>query len=411
MSRRGTRQGSACGPTFFCFAIQQAIDDINIYADVAALGYMDDLTLIAETGGGLTRAVEKVEAAMLERGLALNPQKCQWVSDAPPPARWTRYMKPTLKLLGAHIALQSARNPKAAEREALLAEAGKHDQFFARLEQVRGPQALAILGKCAVPRMSYVIRTHEPAVTKDPCVIFDRKVTKAWRQLAELEARNVTLTEAITAHLPAKCGGMGLTRTAWIRTGAYEGSLKQAGLMETAATQTVWTAQLNEQLADALQDDAKKVMEANTAKGASTWFSDPTTIMPSRDFAAAMRLRLNAAHPALPSRQVCPGCQVSFEARQWSQHVIGCARVVGANASSRHAMVKDAVKKVAKEAGVSCAAAEPRFLGDVTCRGCGDEVRLAQWDTHAQSCPMLSPTQRTAKPHASGPDIELAHRR
>jgi hypothetical protein len=71
-------------------------------------------------------------------------------------------------------------------------------------------------------------------------------------------------------------------------------------------------------------------------------------------------------------------------------------------------MVKDAVKKVAKEAGVSCAAAEPRFLGDVTCRGCGDEVRLAQWDTHAQWCPMLSPTQRTARPHASGPDIELA---
>ena len=123
-------------------------------------------------------------------------------------------------------------------------------------------------------------------------------------------------------------------------------------------------------------------------------------------FAAAMRLRLNAAHPALPARQVCPGCKLPFEARQWSQHVIGCARVAGANASSRHAMVKDAVKKVAKEAGVSYETAEPRH--EVTCRGCGEEVGVAQWDEHARTCPMLTPAQRLAKPHASGPDIELA---
>jgi len=87
------------------------------------------------------------------------------------------------------------------------------------------------------------------------------------------------------------------------------------------------------------------LVKVNSANGTATWFADPSTCMGQRDFAAAMRLRLGTAHPDLPAVVTCPGCGIQRSKAAWSQHVIGCTRVRGVNATTRHARLKDAVKK------------------------------------------------------------------
>jgi hypothetical protein len=373
-----------------------------------ALAYMDDVTILAEEGEQLAQAVAVTNAMMMERGLELNPKKCQWMSPHEPPSGWKEYDEPTLKLLGSYIALNT-NNPRAAETAALMAKAEKGDEatFFQRLRKLSGAPAAAILGKCAVPRMSYVMRTHHPAVTQKPCARFDAEVTRTWQQLAGLGTQPLDPQVLMIAHLPTKQGGMGFTRNAWVRRAAYCGSLRQTGLKEMP-TQSVATAEVNNVLTAALaESDRGPILNANSAKGTATWFTDPTTRMHPRDFSAAMRLRLGAAHPKLSGTATCPGCNIVLPGVQWSQHVTGCTRVRGINASTRHTQLKDALKLAAKTNDVACSATEPRFIKTVRCSGCGDEVRHADWPTHAEGCTLLPAARKKEKPHVSGPDIEL----
>jgi hypothetical protein len=408
-STRGTRQGSVLGPIFFCTAIQAVVDALNAIEGVTALAYMDDVTILAENGEQLAQAVEVTNAMMLERGLELNPRKCQWMSPHKTPKDWAGwYDEATLKLLGAYIAL-NADDPRAAETAALMAKAEKSDEatFFRRLRMLTGAPAAAILGKCAVPRMSYVMRTHHPTVTEKPCARFDAEVTRTWQQLAGLGTQPLDPQVLMIAHLPTKQGGMGFTRNTWVRHAAYCGSLRQAGVKERP-TQSVATAAVNNTLTAALaESDRGPILNANSAKGTATWFTDPTTRMHPRDFSAAMRLRLGAAHPKLSGTATCPGCGTTLPGAQWSQHVTGCTRVRGINASTRHTQLKDALKTTAKTNNVACSATEPRFIKTVRCSGCGDEVRHADWSTHAEGCTLLPAARKKEKPHVSGPDIEL----
>ena len=339
-----------------------------------------------------------------ERGLELNKKKSQWMSLEPPPAGWSRFADSTVKLLGAHIALDTE-TPVEAETAALMRELPKQGLFFQRVRKLKGAVAAAILGKCAVPRMSYVIRTHNPDVTAEPCLRFDEEVAHTWRVLAELD-REIDLQTCIVAHLPSKAGGMGFTRSAWIREAAYCGSLGLAGL-KRMPTQKAATLDVTATLTKALGPERQALVKANASSGTATWFTDPSTVMGQRDFAAAMRLRLGTAHPGLSAVVTCPGCGIQYAKAAWSQHVIGCTRVRGVNASTRHARLKDAVKKVATEHGVAFAQREPRHVKDVHCRGCGDDIPFVRWTEHARACPMLTPEGRKAKPHASGPDIHL----
>jgi hypothetical protein len=199
---------------------------------------------------------------------------------------------------------------------------------------------------------------------------------------------------------------MGFTRSAWVRQAAYHGSLNQAGVKELP-TQSAATMAVNSALTTALaESDRGKLLTANAAKGTSTWFTDPKTRMHPRDFSAAMRLRLGSAHPALAPTVTCPGCGIILSNAAWSQHVAGCTRLRGINASTRHAQLKDALKLTAKMNGVACSVTEPRFIKTVKCPGCSDDVKAVEWQAHADGCTMLPAARKKEKPHASGPDIE-----
>ena len=413
-STRGTRQGSVCGPVFFCLAIHDALLRAAEQR-IATLAYMDDVTLVAtgeacEAGGRLAAGVAAAESVMNACGLELNGKKCQWVSTTHPPPGWTQYALPTLKLLGAHIATSGGAHTSGTEREALNGENAQHELFFRRLGKVRGPPATALLGKCGVPRMSYVLRTHAPDVTAEAAAHFDTMVDTTWRRLAGVAQQELHLADAITAHLPTKLGGMGFSRMAWLRNAAYAASLAAAGIAE-APPQKQATATLNDILLQALPEKRRRVLHVNAAgKGLSSWFCDPSTSMAPRVFSAAMRLRLGATHHRLHKREPCPGCEMAFEPREWTQHVVGCTRLRGVNASTRHAAVKDALKRAIADhatAATGVAQTEPRWAKTTQCPACRTEMKIAEWKAHADACRALTPAQRSVVPHASGPDVEI----
>ena len=90
-------------------------------------------------------------------------------------------------------------------------------------------------------------------------------------------------------------------------------------------------------------------------------------------------------------------------------HVVGCARIRGFNASSRHKTFKNFMReRVYATAGVSCHGTEPRFkTSKCLGRGCGVQGAAADVRQHCLSCPFLEPRQRAKAAfslHRSGPD-------
>ena len=153
------------------------------------------------------------------------------------------------------------------------------------------------------------------------------------------------------------------------------------------------------------------MLQVNAAgKGLSAWFCDPSTSMAPRVFSAAMRLRLGATHHRLHKREPCPGCDRMFDPRDWTQHVVGCTRLRGVNASTRHAAVKDALKRAIADHATTATGVghrEPRWLKTTQCPGCRTEMKVTEWTAHADTCAALTPAQKRIVPHASGPDVEV----
>ena len=95
-----------------------------------------------------------------------------------------------------------------------------HDKFlplFRRLKKMPNVQGLITLSMAGIPKLSHVIRCHEPAVCIDIASEFDAETLATWQQWALCEADD--LSRAFAA-LPVKRGGLGLTPQLEILEGA-----------------------------------------------------------------------------------------------------------------------------------------------------------------------------------------------
>jgi hypothetical protein len=335
-------------------------------------------------------------------------KKCQWISTAPPPAGWSRYDEPTVKLLGAHIRTSPKANGCEKESAKVTGDIKKHTVFFKRLALVKGPPATAILGACAVPKLGYLVRTHEPAATEEACKIFDGQVEESWVRLLGVEKQHVPEAARRLAALPCKVGGMGFASALASRSSAYRASREQAR-GEDVKQAALMAQQTADEVAALDEDPTTAALRiANAEKGTATWFRDPTTAMAPREVATAMRLRLGVPLPGLAAKPACPGCGAAMISPvAWQQHVIGCTLLHGRNASSRHAELKVALKDVAAMHAVTADTAEPRLIKTTKCPGCSDEMAITEWKEHSTTCLRLTPQQRKFEPHASGPDIRF----
>lgn len=402
-SRSGVRQGSVLGPFWFALTIHAEVEAaLKRHPAVKGYLYLDDVTLVGPPQS-VAAASADIEKALEPLGLMINRKKSEWLSrsNAPPPAGFTT--PESIRVLGAFIGSDEACSNKLRALEA------KQTAFFRRLGLVDSDAALAILQASGIPRASFIARTHRPAVSSSYLADFDAKVIRAWSDMSETATDPSTATRLL-AHLPTDLGGCGLTSHLMTAPDAYAASFETAmGISNvTQANRSLATnIALQKQLADETPEMAAHLAETSKA-GTATWMADGgATRFSPQAYGAALRHRLRAPHRSLPERMTCPGCLFSCDGQSFSAHVVGCARLRGHNASSRHATVKRTIEGILRTAAVPSDGTEPREYGADCCPGCHLQLDADTTRAHIATCASITPKQRaagTATARRTGPD-------
>jgi hypothetical protein len=121
---------------------------------------------------------------------------------------------------------------------------------------------------------------------------------------------------------------------------------------------------------------------------------------------ASLRLRLRAAHRSLPEKVACPGCKIVLAAVDFGPHTAGCTKILGFNASGRHAAGKKSLDACWRACGTPYDTVEPRDLCTMVCPGCGRRCNEKDSAAHFSTCPRITAEQRKAGAamRRSGPD-------
>jgi hypothetical protein len=256
---------------------------------------------------------------------------------------------------------------------------------------------------------------HEPAVVAKHAADFDASVVQTWQTLSQCDKPD-DITRAFAA-LPVKRGGLGFTPMVEIMGGAYASSRDAA--LRTSQDGVLLSQKANsaltfDRLAEIIDADPhpKRHREHNSMPGTASLFTMPEMRTSCSAFSAALRHRLFAPVAGLPNELFCPGCNhAAFTGpdakRSFMRHAPNCASVQGRNASSRHADLKMALKKILADCLVPFASAEPRHCHSIKCSGCAETMKVDLYDAHAKQCEGLKAKPLTTQPRTTGPDIEV----
>jgi hypothetical protein len=405
-SRCGSRQGTVLGGLYYCIAMHPCLMELQQkYPDVHVRGYFDDVTLIGPPDD-VANAFRLYATLISAKGVAVNASKSEWLGPAPsvlPVGVKTRLL--SIKVLGTFIGEDG---DCATE---LLELVKVRSVLFQRIMALPEHYAFALLVQAMVPKMTFVIRTHHPDVSRAACEHFDGEVLEAAQMMLGSTFNEVTRQ---LAHLPARHGGVGLARSADLAALAYGASNAECAFAAGVLNGTPPASQHDQSeehfKAIALQlkkDDAVLARHMEScSEHYCDWFRNPLGPLMKREsnpreFAAAMRLRLRSPLNGLRASLCCPGCGDSFESKAWQDHVTGCTRMTGSNCSSTHTDLKEAVRGVLLHGGIRTQQGEPRDYQTYTC-GCGVVLKTLDDATrHATSCRRANGTI----PHPSGPDL------
>jgi len=414
-SERGARQGTTSGPVFFCLAIQHMLNRLNNMQDVSVMAYMDDITLMCETHAAADAALKVVQEESEKLHIAVNLKKCElYVAEEhrSSHALASQFKVPVgnacLKLLGAAIGTTAAEEIKKVDA---LCGPARYDTFFRRLRTgMIGPAGTTILGKCGVAKFSFAVRTHEPSVVLDAAKSFDAAVIQCIQTWAVCDVDDVV---RVLAGLPVRMGGLGFTPQVEILPGAYAASRNTALEIRAdgvAFSQQALSAIVFDKMAAVVDESplVKRHREHSAIKESSSLFFAVDTHVAPSDFSAALRWRLFAPVLGISAHPECPGCATRFDSpREFMCHAPNCTHVPGTNASSRHAVLKTAVKKVMADNEVNFGSTEPRHCHVVTCPGCHIKMKVDDFAEHSSGCSQLKLNPAAAAPTKVGPDIAV----
>ena len=169
-------------PILFAIGIQGAIARVaaKFTGSLQVWAYLDDVTFAGEpkTCG---EALEALKGKLQHLGLRLNAAKCKVATrqrNLFSEFSGTRMIHSPggVKLLGAFIGESEDR-----EAEWVLSKTPKVMSFLEKLENLNRQCTLPLLRLCGSPRWNYIVRTHEPTVTK----VANAQVDKAVLACAE----------------------------------------------------------------------------------------------------------------------------------------------------------------------------------------------------------------------------------
>ncbi|PHR17785.1 MAG: hypothetical protein COA38_20315 [Fluviicola sp.] len=380
-SQRGTRQGDVLGGLFFSLVIQKTLREAQEHFPLISIyAYLDDITLQSDDIGDLVRCTKFIENGLNGIGMRLNASKCEWSSQydqQPPGLDNFMWRQDSIKILGVHHGLPDA------VQAALERELPKHERYFDRLQLVKGTAFTTLLTACAAPRANFLIRTHNPDLTKSFTMAFDAMVVKAWSTFAKVEPTVATMGMAT---LPYKLGGCGWTSMRAIRHVAYSASYAFAFGAQGVPSQEAGTLSIMTELLESLERNAvhKLHLEQCRQTGTSRWYrsiKDVEYTMNNDEASAGIRMRLCAPYRLLQPDTHCVGCKVSLPLEEFNHHVRGCGRIKGQNSAHAHQLFGDELRQICRSRGVTVETGEPGDLKIVNCP-CGQYVRRCDIEQH-----------------------------
>ena len=412
LSQQGCRQGDPLGALLFCLAIHPILVDVaRKHPQLLIRAYMDDVTIVGEAKETAAAFGEIcTEAAKI--GLQANRSKCEWfAANQRHQPRGTRFVDRStscIKLLGAYIGAD------AVAADLLLHEIhAKLEECFSKVRTVDGHEGLLLLRHSLIPRMGYILRTHDPVVSAKAATEFDGFLTDTMEFFTD-----ATLDQRakIIMGLPTKLGGLGMPPPTLIANAAYTASvaaaripvdlplatyneLRQQVPNQNNNTEAIFAAQL--QAITATDADCYNLLNDAATPTASAWLRNiPTPLAPMNhaETAAALRLRLGLVHREVPATQ-CPGCQHQLPTIRFSAHISGCTRITGENSAAGHATLKRDINRIGDHCGVEYDGQEPTDFEVVICPQCRAKLdtQTATLEAHNRQCDVTLEALVTAR--------------
>nr|pir retrovirus-related hypothetical protein 2 - Trypanosoma cruzi retrotransposon [Trypanosoma cruzi]AAA30239.1 reverse transcriptase endonuclease [Trypanosoma cruzi] len=344
-STRGVRQGMVLGPVLFSIGTIATLRQLeSSFSNASFTAYLDDVT-VAAPPGMLGKVCEATSRAMRALGIETNEDKTEVLNKGGPVDMPTEYIRPFARVLGAGVAndpeselITQFVQRKAEETDRLFRAIVELP--FAKHTQVR------LLSVSALPRVTFLLRTHAPAHTRAAASGSTTASPASWASSWTAPSRSA---HAHCGH-PGAPGGCGLRRQREIAEFAYA-CLGEKG-KQRAMTDEL-DAKHQSDLYETLQGPDRKVFVSNTAAGAGRPLTDPQVHADDRGFSTYLRERLLMR--VLPEGQKCVcGADASNE------HVHTCTRLQQNPRTTRHDMINMTFANGLRLCGFQCGM-EPRL--------------------------------------------------
>jgi len=275
MSTTGTRQGCPLGGLVFAAGLQPALRAAaaaNPNAKTSA--YLDDVKFAAKNPLDVIAPFLKFEEEAKILGLVVRYQKCKlfWMRDDPIPDELRKFVEergiPVETRAGIVLGAPVGRNAEAITRitQDIVNE---HDRFFKLLrhDKLSHQDAMLILAKSGVPRMSYIARCVRPDLIEQPLADFDSKIQAvATHRIPIASNHPKSLAARTQLALPVRLGGFGLRPSAPYRHFAWLGAFAAASPLLSKLIGDAPTPQLVQSLDTALAGARSRIPHASGAR-------------------------------------------------------------------------------------------------------------------------------------------------
>jgi hypothetical protein len=398
------QQGDPLGPLYFCCAIMGLVNEIAALNPVYNKWYMDDGGIVGDVDL-LKKVWEILKTRGPERGLHLNPSKCEWSwldpdCTLPCPIRLDGVSEENQVKLVPHSEIPMLGVPLSSDafvasfvEKKLL---GRLQVTIAKLISFEDTQAASFLLRVSysIVRAVHFMRTTPLRQWKDQSNEFDGMLRGGAEKILGFPMSDATFQQAA---LTPKLGGLGLRKTAEHADFAYSASWhesqKQARetwtrpdqVPETHVAQTVASFRFDEASHAQLVKDAPSERERQrllrvAQKHAGAFVTavpsedGKGTIMKPRNFSVAVAYRLGK--PLLEKEITCL-CMQPIDI--YGDHAICCAR--SGDLIIRHNALRNLVNSIASDGLLNPILEKQTILGPTSGRRPGDVTpSLGSWN-------------------------------
>ncbi|KAF8307983.1 putative retrotransposon hot spot (RHS) protein [Trypanosoma cruzi] len=216
-STRRVRQGMVLGPVLFSIGTIDTLRQLeSSFSNASFTAYLDDVT-VAAPPGMLGKVCEATSRAMRALGIETNKDKTEVLNKGGPVDMPAEHIRPFSRVLGAGVA-----NDTEGEliTQFLQRKAEETDRLFRAIVELLFAKDTQwrLLSVSALPRMTFLLRTHAPVHTRAAVEWFDDRVTGV---LGVIMDGPVTKRARDMAAMPVRRGGCGLRRQREIAEFAY----------------------------------------------------------------------------------------------------------------------------------------------------------------------------------------------